>query len=225
MTTPTKSTARPRSKTKPGAASAKPFPVLWVVGLALVVVVGIGLVVALRGGDDAAAATGIAFGTVTVTGETLPSYVQDAADPAVGQAVPVLEGLSFDETPVAVGEPGEPTVVAFVAHWCPHCQVEVPKIVELANDGAFEGVRMVAVATGTNPDAPNFPPVAWLDREDWPGDVLVDDQAATAAEAYGLEGYPFLVAYDADGKVVGRSSGEQPADDIAALAAAARGDA
>ncbi len=46
---------------------------------------------------------------------------------------------------------------------------------------------------------PNFPPADWLQDEGWSGDVLVDDESMTAATAYGLAGYPFLVMLDADG--------------------------
>jgi thiol-disulfide isomerase/thioredoxin len=64
-------------------------------------------------------------------------------------------------------------VVVFVAHWCPHCQAEVPRIVALAKAGKVS-VPIVGVATGTDASAPNYPPSAWLQREGWPYPVLVD---------------------------------------------------
>ena len=108
-------------------------------------------------------------------------------------------------------------MLVFLAHWCPHCQVELPLLVSMAEAGAFDGVRTVAVLTGTNPDAPNFPPVPWLDREGWSGEVARDDPQASAANAYGLSSYPFLVMLDADGTVVGRVSGEQPDEVVQSL--------
>ena len=120
-------------------------------------------------------------------------------------------------------------LIAFVAHWCPHCQAEVPRIVDLADDqGEIDGVQVAAVATSSTPDRPNFPPGDWLASEDWPGPVLVDsepeaDQLPTAAAAYGEAGFPFLVAVDAEGKVVARASGEQGDQGLADLAAAAAG--
>ena len=57
----------------------------------------------------------------------------------------------------------------FVAHWCPHCQAEVPRIVALAEQGRLpEGVDVAAVSTAVDATAPNYPPSAWLDRVGWP---------------------------------------------------------
>lgn len=186
----------------------------------LVVVLGVALASARDDGDAAPSAD---FGTIVVEGAGLPPYAADAADAAVGAPAPIVLGQTPGGTGIEVGPTGEPTLVAFLAHWCPHCQAELPILVDLAASGAFDGIRTVAVLTGTNPDAPNHPPVAWLEREGWTGEVLLDDEAATAAAAYGLEGYPFLVAIGADGTVVGRTSGELPAADVAALAELARG--
>ena len=102
----------------------------------------------------------------------------------------------------------------FLAHWCPHCQAEVPRIVELAKDGAFEGIDVAAVATGTSADAPNYPPSAWLEREEWPFPVMVDSPEFTAAQAYGLPSYPYFVFTDAQGAVVGRAVGEIAPSDL-----------
>ena len=134
----------------------------------------------------------------------------------------VVEGIGPGRQPGDVAGSGEPTLVAFVAHWCPHCQVELPVIVDLMAGGDLDGVRTVAVLTGTDERRPNFPPVAWLEREGWTGEILLDDESATAARSYGLSSYPFLVFLDGEGTVVARTQGEVPADDIVALADAAR---
>ena len=42
--------------------------------------------------------------------------------------------------------------------------------------------------------------------EAWAAEQLYDDEAGTAAAAYGLSGFPFLVFVDADGQVVRRLS-------------------
>jgi thiol-disulfide isomerase/thioredoxin len=205
---------------------------------AVAIVTVIGIVIATSGDDagtdaDATPGTGdgttgsavdreeATFGPVTVDGTALPSFEGTDDDPAVGMLAPTLSGLSPEGEPVTVGGDGQPTLIAYLAHWCPHCQAELPVLVELAESGAFDGIRTVAVLTGTNADAPNYPPVPWLDREGWTGDVLLDDAASTAAAAHGLSSYPFLVALDADGAVVARTSGELPADDVRALVDAA----
>jgi len=107
-------------------------------------------------------------------------------------------------------------VLEFGTDWCPHCQAEVPRIVALAKAGKV-AVPIVGVATGTDPSAPNYPPSAWLQREGWPYPVLVDTKTETAARAYGLPGYPFLVFVDAQGQVVGRLSGEVEPTDLTKL--------
>ena len=50
-------------------------------------------------------------------------------------------------------------MVVFLAHWCPHCQAEVPELVELAKEGVFDGVDVTAVATGTPTRTPQLPAV------------------------------------------------------------------
>lgn len=193
-------------------------------GVLLLAVLGAVLAVVLGsedGADGATAAEVPAFGEVTVAGSPLPQ-LGEGADPAIGAPAPVVRGVSPAGESVEVG-PGEPTLVVFLAHWCPHCQAELPRLVDLAAGGGFEGIRAVAVLTGTNPNAPNFPPVSWLTREGWPGDVLLDSTDFAAAAAFGLGGYPYLVVLDTDGAVVGRGSGEMPMDEVAGMIAAAQG--
>jgi cytochrome c biogenesis protein CcmG, thiol:disulfide interchange protein DsbE len=187
--------------------------------LAVVVVIAIVVAVVASGGsDDSASATKWETAPVQVTGTPLPDF--DAAvspDPAVGDTMPTIEGKSvFDGKPVTIEPNGKPQVVVFLAHYCPHCQAEVPRIVTLAKQGVFEGVDVTAVATGTTEEAPNYPPSAWLEREDWPFPVLADSPSGTAARAYGLPAYPYFVLVDADGKVAGRGTGEIPPDQIEA---------
>jgi len=162
------------------------------------------------------------FGTVEVSGTPLATF-DGSPDPAIGEAVPGVVGQSFDCQPVTIDNDGTAKVVIFLAHWCPHCQKEVPRLVEwLEANGMPDDVDLYAVATGTSDEALNFPPGNWLRREDWPVPTLVDDEQQTAARAYGLAGYPYLVAVDADGNVVMRTSGEQTVEQWEALLDAAR---
>jgi thiol-disulfide isomerase/thioredoxin len=190
-----------------------------VIGLVVVVLVAVVIVVA-GGGDDGSSGTKggktveIAS-KISVTGTPLPTFSATGADAAVGRAAPRLEGVGFDDASVTVGgATGKPYALAFLAHWCPHCQAEVPRLVELAKTGGTSGVAMTAIATGTSSAAPNYPPSAWLARESWPDPVLVDTRAQTAARAYGLDAYPYFVFVDAAGKVAGRVSGEVTPGDL-----------
>lgn len=211
----------PAPRARPGT---RPWP--WIGAVAVVLVALVVAVLAGGGGDDdgsPAATQGLdQTAPVTVTGTALPT-LEDGTDTAVGRTAPVLAGTSFDGSPITIG-PGRPAIVVFLAHWCPHCQRELPLLVDLQEDGAFEGMRTSAVLTGTDPNAPNYPPADWLVREGWEGNVLLDDQQSTGATAYGLTGYPYLVFLNANGEVVARADGELPVDTIEAYLDEARGE-
>jgi thiol-disulfide isomerase/thioredoxin len=187
-------------------------------GLAVVVVIAIVIAVVSSGGGGDAKATSFETSPVKVSGTPLPQFDdQQPTDPAIGKTIPTLEGKSvFDGAPVTIAPNGKPQAIAFVAHWCPHCQAEVPRLVELAKSGTFDGVDVTAVATATNAKYPNYPPSAWLKGVHWPFPVMADSRSATAAEAYGLNAYPFFVLVDADGKVAARGSGEIAPDQVKA---------
>lgn len=144
--------------------------------------------------------------------------LESGTDPAVGETMPEIRGASFDGSPVRVANDGRPKVLFFLAHWCPHCQNEVPVIVDyLEEEGEPEGIDLLAVSTAVDDRRPNFPPSAWLEREAWPVPVLADSEGGTAAEAYGVSGFPFFVAIDGDGKVVARHAGPLGRDRLAEL--------
>jgi thiol-disulfide isomerase/thioredoxin len=191
--------------------------ILWG-GLAVVVVIAIVVAVVASGGGNNAKATSFETAAVKVTGTPLPGYDQNASpDPAVGETPPTLQGKSvFDGKTVTIAPNGKPQAIAFVAHWCPHCQAEVPRLVALAKQGVFDGVDVTAVATATNSQYPNYPPSAWLKSVEWPFPVMADSATGTAARAYGLNAYPFFVLIDANGKVAARGSGEIPPDQVKA---------
>ena len=179
---------------------------VWVVGLIIVALIAV-VVVASSSRDTAVAGQ---VQPVTVTGEHLPPLPDSGDDPAVGQTAPTLQGHTFTGEPVTIGgQSDQPTIVVFVAHWCPHCQSEVPRLVEWRADGTIpDDIGLAAVATSTQEVQPNYPPQAWLEREQWPGTVLADSEGGDAAEAYGVTAFPFFVALHADGTVAARGSGE-----------------
>jgi cytochrome c biogenesis protein CcmG, thiol:disulfide interchange protein DsbE len=216
--TQTRTRSRKHSRTQ---SQKRRVPVLAIAlgAVALVAIIGIAISV----GSEAERQDDLpSFGPVAVEGASLTPLPDSGADPAVGTEAPVVAGIDADEAPTAIGGAGEPTILAFLAHWCPHCNAELPILADLQEDGTFDGVRTVAVLTGTNAAAPNYPPVGWLEDGGWSGDILLDDEASTAAAAYGLTSYPLLVALDADGNVVARTSGERSAEEVAAMADAAR---
>jgi len=133
-------------------------------------------------------------------------------------------GVDLDAHRLRIGDDGKPKAIIFLAHWCPHCQREVPLIQAwLDRGGGPEDVDLYSVATAIDPARPNYPPGAWLEREGWSVPVLVDDAHDTAATAYGLTGYPFFVFVDARGDVVARAAGELTLPELEAYLALAAG--
>lgn len=155
-------------------------------------------------------------------GEGLPQLGQDGSDSARGCTIPTVEGVDLAGKEMTISPDGKAKLIVFLAHWCPHCQAEVPRIVEHLPDSPMpDDVELIGVATAHNPSAPNYPAVDWLEREKWTAPTL-DDVDDEAAQKFGLNSFPFFVAVDADGKVVARGSGELTMDQFDDLVEAAR---
>jgi cytochrome c biogenesis protein CcmG, thiol:disulfide interchange protein DsbE len=149
--------------------------------------------------------------SVVISGAPLIELAESGQDAAVGAVAPTLTGTQLvDGKTVTVPVAGRPTLVVFVAHWCPHCQREVPVLVDWLSSGALgQDVDVALVSTAVSAERDNYPPSSWLVKENWTYTAMTDDEAATAAQAWGLTGFPFMVLVDADGKVVARTSGEK----------------
>jgi cytochrome c biogenesis protein CcmG, thiol:disulfide interchange protein DsbE len=205
------------SRRGPQAPPKKSFPVLPVV-FGVVAVALIGAIVFSSGEsiDRPSEAGG-----PEITGEELPPYAtgaQPADDRGVGMPAPAVTGEDFDGNPVSiVPDDGTARAIVFLAHWCPHCQAEVPRVQAwLDSGGGVDGVELVSVTTSMDESRVNYPPSAWLEREGWTPEVLRDSDAADVYRAYGAGGFPFYVFVDGEGNVVRRSSGEL---DVATLEA------
>ena len=202
-----KNTATPRPVETDRASRSGQL--LLIGGAAAIVVIVAVVVAALTGGGGPATPSDVEqFRPVGVSGEALAPFAGDTAtDPAIGVTAPVIDGQSFRGDPLSI-EPGSPTLVVFLAHWCPACQAEVPKLVEWAE--ALEipfGLDVYGVATATSSDSPNYPPSVWLAREDFPFPVIADDEVFTARDAFGITGYPGTVMLGPDGTVQWRLQG------------------
>jgi hypothetical protein len=72
-------------------------------------------------------------------------------------------------------------MVVLLAHWCPHCNAEIPVLNEWRDSGEVpDGLNIVGVSTAVSADAPNYPPNEWLQEMDWRWPVLADDRAPDA---------------------------------------------
>ncbi len=186
-----------------------------IIGVLVLLVVAVG-VAALAGRDaEQIEQSDVAqVSDVSIEGVPLPRFEGEEPDPAMEMRAPAFAATSFDGTEVSV-LPGDGTarVIGFFAHWCPHCQRELPRIADwLANNQLPAGVEVIAVSTAVDSGAGNYPPSAWFEDEQWPATVVRDSADAEIGEAYGLRGFPYTVAVDSAGRVVARVSGEMNDD-------------
>lgn len=195
----------------------------WIVGAIIAIVVGAAAVVAITtSGSDSTTSEGLVeVGAVAVAGDVLPAFNEaDPNDSALGLTAPVLTGKGFTGNTITTETTGTPMMLVFLAHWCPNCQREVPALVEWNKAGKVpSGIDIIGVATGTDPANPNYPPSEWLAREEFPAlwPVIADSKDNTAGDAFGLNGYPYFVLIDGNGKVVKRMSGQIPMDELTVL--------
>lgn len=211
---------------------------IWI-ALGVVLVLAVGIAIFAVGGDDekATATTDVSGSTipplpdsqpVTVSGDPLSSFDSSASpDPAVGVAAPVLTGMNFAGETITI-DPATakaPYMVVFLAHWCPHCNAEVPRLNDWKHSGAVPAeLNVIGVATAVSPASANYPPSTWFSNKGWEWPVLVDQSqgdgaAGVAAEAYGASGWPYFVIVGADGKVKARVSGEVEVSELETIVA------
>ena len=155
---------------------------------------------------------------VTVEGEALPPVADEPQDPAIGLVAPEITGTDMSGEPVAITNDGRAKVIYFVAHWCPHCQEEVPVVTELINtDQQPEDLDIYAISTAVDESKGNFPPSEWLATAGFPAPTIRDSEGSEALLAYGAGGFPYAVYLDADHTVVNRTAGQLGSEEIVKL--------
>ncbi len=161
---------------------------------------------------------------VSSTGGMLAPLPESGADTETGKSVAVLKGYDLQGRPVTIDPAGEgkATMVVFLAHWCPHCNREIPVLNKWRESGEVPtGLRVVGITTGSKADQANWPPSKWMTAMKWPFEVMADSEAQEAARAYGVGGYPFMAFVGANGKITARTSGEIPVEQLQIYANAA----
>lgn len=214
---------------------------MWLTLGVIAVVAVVGGVVVLTGGDgetsgpadsSTSSSTAPAFPDsqpITIEGDALPSFNSPADDPAIGMTAPLLTGLDFRGDEIVVDPTVDgPVMLVFLAHWCPHCNAEMPRLLDWKNSGGVPPeLNVIGVATAVASTAPNYPPHEWFSNRGWSWPILVDQKvddngsAGRAAQAYGASGWPYFVIIGADGTVKARSSGELEVSEIQAIVDAA----
>ncbi|WP_117000797.1 TlpA family protein disulfide reductase [Desertimonas flava] len=171
---------------------------------------------------------------VAVSGTPLDQFTQeiqagDDPDTALCRQAPVLSGFDYAGDPITIDPAADgPTLIVFLAHWCPHCNAEVPVLNEWRDSGDIpDGLNVVGVSTGVQEDGEHYPPDEWLAEVDWTWPVLADGDIysdegddgvfTTAFRSYGATGFPTLAFVDANGLLRWRLSGEVPSSVIQQL--------
>ncbi len=214
---------KPNTKKRGTAHDRKPqvskqwwqSPILWVVGL-VVVAGAAAIAVSVSAGDDADISVETAF--VEALGEPLPAY--GTPDSAIGLEVPLVKAQTLEGERIQFDADGIARLYGFFAHWCPHCQADLPATAKwLEANPLPAGVEMVAVSTSVDQTADNYPPSEWFAREGWSATVLLDSEESKLGSAFGLTSFPYWVAVDGDGLVVARASGVLGDAELEALVA------
>ncbi len=218
-------TRQARTPTKSESSGLDMTTLIGIGVVVLVIALGVSMAMGLFDSNTSAANAVQESADSTVDGETLPPFdAEDPAnDPALGMAAPQVTGEDFAGDEVDLLVEGEANVLVFLAHWCPHCQAELPLLVDEWQDGLPDGVNATAVITSQDPNQANYPPSSWLAREDWGFPVILDSETNQIAGAYGLSSYPYFVVVDANGDVVARTSGELGRDQLNNLVDVAAG--
>lgn len=192
--------------------------VLWIIGG----VVSFGLIVALAFSiaSEPVIDESIAFGQVTVEGAALPFVDNPAAsDPGLGLTAPTISGGDWQGNQYTIGPDGRPKILVFLAHWCPHCQNEVPVIQNWVDSGGLpDDVDLYALTVLSDQLRPKWPPQDWLEEEGWTLPTIMDDEEGSAVFAYGMRGTPFYVVLDGDNTNIGRFSGEVGVEGLRTMA-------
>jgi cytochrome c biogenesis protein CcmG, thiol:disulfide interchange protein DsbE len=148
----------------------------------------------------------------------LPSFDPTLAnDPAIGMVLGPLSVTSYPDGTSEIVDPsdGLPRVWLVWAHWCPHCQAELPALAEVYPQIADSSVGLVTISTNQDPSRGN-PQDEYLASSDFPFTVFIDSNDAAAAQM-GVASFPSWMITDGDGSVVSRWSGEIGADTMVQL--------
>ena len=189
----------------------------FIIAGAVVLVLGLAIAIGVTLSSEPVAA-GLPEGEISVVGDFLPQYAGENDDNvALGLAAPTFSAPDQNSEIFQLEKNGNSKALLFLAHWCPHCQREVPVVQRfIDSNGVPPGIDVIAVATSIDRGRDNYPPQEWLEREGW-SETQIYDLDREIGEAYGLNAFPYWVFLDKDLNVLARRTGNLPEDMVGAL--------
>lgn len=177
-----------------------------------------------KAGAAAAKACGQRRRTITVAAwlllgtQAVPAAAQDVGLP-LGEvpAAVQLEDLDGNTVDLAMIVGKKPVLIEFWATWCPLCEALEPRI-RAAKQQHGDALEVLIIAVGVNQTPRSIR--RHVDKHAPPGALLFDARGR-AARAYKAPSTSYVVALDADGRVVYTGVGED--QDIAGAARKAVG--
>ena len=165
----------------------------FIIAGAVVLVLGLAIAIGVTLSSEPVAAE-LPAGETTVTGNVLPQYAGENDDNvALGLPAPSFSAPDQNSEIFELEKNGNAKALLFLAHWCPHCQREVPVVQRFINsNGVPNGIEVIAVATSI-------------------------DRGREIGEAYGLNAFPYWVFLDKDLNVIARRTGNLPEDMVGGL--------
>jgi len=155
----------------------------------------------------------------SVPAGTLPQFEQGQPDAALGMVLGEVSGVDYySETEMSI-DPSDGTARAWLiwAHWCPHCQRELPPLSDWYTENAdlYPNVELISVTSSIDPARGN-PLEPYLDELQLPFPAILDPDLALA-EQFGLSAYPFWVFTSGDGTTLLRVAGFLEIDQVAEI--------
>lgn len=178
-----------------GPGDARPGRVRAAVGAFAVVAAALGLVLALRIGEDPNQVDS------ALLGRPAPTFTLDRLD---GEGEVALADLR-----------GRVVIVNFFASWCAPCRAEHAELVATARRYEPLGVDILGIATDDDPDAARAFLAEVGGPAPTPGYTALDATSTPVAVDYGLFGIPETFVIDATGTVVRTFTGPVTADILA----------
>jgi thiol-disulfide isomerase/thioredoxin len=187
-----KSVKKPVSKQKSGSNW------IFIAVIAVVLVGGVAAVVIASMTKDSASSGPSGSAATTAPAQRQPAPALSGTDMITGQQVNLADMK------------GKPTMVVAWAHWCPHCQKELPQIQQVSQD-TKDKYNFITFTTSAQPGQG---PEGYQDPQQFIDTVgltipVIDDADGSIAKAWGVQGFPSIWVLDSQGRIAEKASGEQ----------------